>query len=321
MGGNNIYRKIKLTDFAPKEWFPTVEGSSVWISCYRALRIPEETSHPFTINLSGVIAVILKGQIQYLDTTSIYLELTPEEELKVRMPNVQQRFTADGFHMLLLTPFEVSGQRREEALVKQQLQETVGLLTAMNGRNMAFGPVFDNVFSMSGDKILANSSAMESPLWFPKPDISETGLSKISQVARAIDCLPQDQGNRIKLSLRWFESGMRGKGIDSFLSYWIALETIGMNDSNIRPLNKLLASIYKMSVQEANIYFGIGRICNLRGLIVHQGRIIAIHANLQKYIEALYADILLAKLDLPTEHRAKAVLVSPDFKLNEYIKI
>lgn len=268
---------MNYTDFVPREWFPTLEGSSLWISCYRTLRISEQAGNPLTMTLPGVVAVLLVGQVTYLDTTYVYLELTPQDEVIVRTPNVQLRSTPDGVYLLLLTPFEISGQKREEALVKQKLQETVGLLSAMNGRNMVFDPVFDNVFSMAGDKISANSSTMESPLWFPKPDVSERSLSKISQVATAVDKLPHDQGNRVKLSLRWFELGMRGKGIDSFISYWIALETIGMTDSNIRPLNEMLASIYKMSVQEANTYFQIGRICNLRGQIVHQGRIIAIH--------------------------------------------
>ena len=190
---------------------------------------------------------------------------------------------------------------------------------AMEGRNAAFELIFDNIAPMTGENLTVISPVVENPMWFKVPDFKPERLLKIQKAMETIHRLPQAERNRIKLSLRWFESAMRKSGVDSFLSFWIALETLAMDDTNIRPINETLAHVYGASTQEVAIKFGVGRVFGLRAKIVHQGRMASFHANLQRYLEALYSDILLAKLKLPPEHRAQNVLDDPEFDIMSYV--
>ena len=112
---------------------------------------------------------------------------------------------------------------------------------------------------------------------------------------------------------------MRKHGIDSFLSFWIAIETLAMDDTDIRPINETLARVYQVSVQEASKQFGVGRVFGLRSKIVHHGHIASIHAKLKLYLEALYSDLLFAELNLPSEYKTKSMLNDPEFDLMSYI--
>jgi Apea-like HEPN len=132
------------------------------------------------------------------------------------------------------------------------------------------------------------------------------------------DSLPSDLRNRVALSLRWFYSSFLAEGVDIFLKSWFALEALGMGDrENINPLNECLAKAYGISVQKARQMFGVGKLFGLRSSIVHQGQILPIHANLSDYVEALYIDVLLERLNLPCERRAESILRGSDFDLSK----
>ncbi|RCJ30513.1 hypothetical protein A6769_33175 [Nostoc punctiforme NIES-2108] len=321
MSENNINKSIRLIDLVPNEWFSVKEKSSIWISCYRIFRtLANFSSGCITIKLPNVSAVILLGKVHYLDSSLARIEYITEEQWSFDVSKIQERDTPEGTYLLLLTPFDIDGQEGNEPAVKQLLQETVALLISINGRNIAFEHIFDNIAPMNGGPLTVISPVSENPLWFPAFELSDNRISKITNAAKTIDLLPKEQGNRIKLSLRWFESAMRQSGVDSFLSYWIALETLSMDSTDIRPINEILAKIYGLSnFKEAKSTFGVGHIFGLRGLIVHQGQIIPIHAVLQKYMGALYTDILLEKLGLPSEYQTKAVLDDPTFDFQTYI--
>lgn len=66
--------------------------------------------------------------------------------------------------------------------------------------------------------------------------------------------------------------------------------------------------------------FGVGRLSNPRGRIVHDREIIPIHSLLLKYIEALYIDVLTEKLGLAWEFWAESVIKEPEFSLNKFLR-
>ncbi|MEE3717863.1 hypothetical protein V2H45_14065 [Tumidithrix elongata RA019] len=317
-----LQQSIRLIDLAPEEWFSSKETSSIWISCYRIFRVlPDNLATSGIINLPDVVVVPLWGQVRYTDASQAKIVFITEEKWEFDVSQIQEKDTLEGAYILLISPFVVDGQERPEPEVRQVLQETVALFMAMNGRNTAFELVFDNILPMTGEKTTVISPMVENPLWFSAPNFSSERLLDIQSVAKAIDHLPPEEKNRIKLSLRWFELAMRKHGVDSFLSFWIALETLSMDNTDIRPINKTLARVYEVSVQEANQQFGVGRVFGLRSKIVHQGHIASIHANLQRYLEALYSDLLLAELDLPSEYKAQLVLNDPEFDLISYVTV
>ncbi len=319
---NVLQGSVRLIDLAPKEWFSDKATSSIWISCYRVFRVsPDSLATLATINLPEVFAVILWGKVHYIDSSQAKITFITEGKWQLNASQIQEKDTLEGAYILLMAPYIVDGKERREIEVRQLLQETIALLMALDGRNAAFELIFDNIAPMTGENVTAISPVVENPLWFPAPDFSAKRLADIQDAAEAIDRLPEVERNRVKLSLRWFESAMRKSGVDSFLSFWIALETLAMDDTNIRSINEVLAHVYGVSIQEADSKFGVGRVFGLRAAIVHHGHIASIHANLQRYLEALYSDLFLAKLNRPSEHRAETMLNDPEFSLMSYVAV
>lgn len=313
---------MQFPDLVPDDWFRNKKESSIWIRCFRIFCVPQEIiSPPIIINLSDLVLVALHGQVPYLDSSLTRIEYNTEAQPRFDTSQLQLRYTLEGAYIVLITPFKIDGQEGNEPVVKKRLQEVSGLLLALNGKNMAFEMIFDNIMTLNNNSISVFSTVTENPLFFSPPDVSEEQINLLSDVDEAINLLRKEQKNRVNLSLRWFESAMRESGTDSFLSYWIALETLGMYGTNIRPLNERLAKIYGKTVEEASTCFGVGRIFNLRGLIVHEGKIVPIHQNLQKYMEALYIDIFLEYLQLPSKKCANRVLNEPNFDLTTYLHI
>ncbi|MFH1114783.1 MAG: hypothetical protein V1792_12780 [Pseudomonadota bacterium] len=100
-------------------------------------------------------------------------------------------------------------------------------------------------------------------------------------------------------------------GVDSFVKYWISLETLAMKDTTkVRPINEILAKCYDLTVKAATNRFHVGRLYGVRGDIVHKGVSKGIDLTLKKYLEAIYLDVLFHKLGLPCEHRAGSLLES-----------
>ena len=116
--------------------------------------------------------------------------------------------------------------------------------------------------------------------------------------------------------MRWFESAIYDKGIDSLLKYWISIETLAMPDTtNIKVINEILSSAYKRTLDEVRDLFEVGRLFGLRSSIVHEGFNVPIGWLLLKYLEALYVDILFGILGLPCESRAEEIIKNPEFSL------
>lgn len=307
-----------FVDLVPDSWFKIKDQSSVWISGFKSYRIPEENfeGKMKLIDLNQVRIIALWGNVNYLDTSKAKMEMVNETYWKMDVSKVQEYKTPEGAYLLLITPFNTDGKEGNEVETKQKISDTVGLLAAFNGRNMVYEHLFNNVVRLSDKKITVTAFNVEVPAWFAEPDISDSKLKIIEQTNKRIDLLEDQVRNRIRLSLRWFESAIYDKGIDSLLKYWISIETLAMPDTtNIKVINEILSSAYKRTLDEVRDLFEVGRLFGLRSSIVHEGFNVPIGGLLLKYLEALYVDILFGILGLPCESRAEEIIKNPEFSL------
>jgi len=312
----------RLIDLAPHSWFTHTDGSSIWVTGYRGLRVPKENFAlgPKVVDFNEVRAIVLYGALKYIDASQAKIEVITDNQWHIDVSKIQERETSEGVYLLFLAPFAVDGQPGNEPATREKISTAAGLFAAFNGRNIVYERLFDNIIEMSDGRSSAFSPVFENPMWFIPPDLSDARLDIISKADRAITTLPEPDRNRIRLSLRWFEQALYESGVDAYLKYWIALETLAMPDTtNIRPLNESLSRAYNLSCEAVRDRFAIRKLFGLRGRIVHDGQLVPIHANLLRYLEALYADVLLVHLDLLCDRRAASVMDDPEFTLNEYL--
>lgn len=314
------FAQMTLLNMVPSNWFTKKEGSSIWVSGYRVLRVEKDelVSGTKTFDLDRIRAFILYGKLRY--PRPLDLEVSSDNQLQFIVPDPFFGETIEGAYLLLLTPFDVDGQLGEEALVKERLDAAVGLLAAFNGRNLVFEKVCEFTLSCQDGGVTSSGQAVENPFHFAAPNVSAERLNAIASADQAISALPQSDRNRIRLSLRWFESALYAGGVDAYLKYWFAIETLSMpNTTDIRPLMESLSRAYGVSYEDARKEFSVGRLFGLRSRIIHNGQIIYGHQNLSKYMEALYVDVLFEHLGLPCEGRARHIATVPGFDLKQYL--
>jgi hypothetical protein len=312
--------QINLPDVAPSSWFTTKEGSSLWISGYHAWRVEKDEllGGPKVFDLNQIRGVMLYGKLRYPRPLS--LEVASQSQLHLTVPDLFFAETKEGSYLLLLTPLDIDGRRGDETAVRERLGASVGLLAAFSGRNLVFEHVCDFTFNLHDGSVTSSGQSAENPFHFAPPDVSQTKLSAVSEADKAIAALPEADENRVRLSLRWFESALYADGVDAYLKYWLAIETLGMpNTTDIRPLVESLSRSYGLSYVEARQRFSVGRLFGLRSRIVHDGQIVYAHQSLSKYIEALYVDLLFEHLGLSSERRAGAIITDPNFDLKQYL--
>lgn len=322
MNDKAISQDIELRQILPRNWYSDSRNDNVWIACYRVLRVVSNDFHQdifkHILDIRNVRVAILFGKFSYVDSSGVkQLFETPDPhnvEIRVEGTASQNR-TPAGAYTFFFARYD-SADRQGESTARNNIETAVGLLASFNGRNIVYEHFYDNSINLNSGDISIFGETQECPLWFPIPDISEKRLEFISKTSKTISSQKPQDRNRIYLSLRWFSKGSFSSGTDAFLNYWIALETLGMPDgTKIRPLVESLARAYKLSYEDTQKTFMVGRLIRVRGKIVHEGALIPIHGNLLSYLEGLYVDILFEHLGIPNELRAELILNKPDFDL------
>lgn len=316
-------RTAGVVDFVPATWFSRPAESAVWLTGYRVFRVDRESvALPRIVDMQDVRAVLMFGTVSCLRPVATSIDpVSGGAELQIDTSGAEMRPSEEGTYLFLLTPSLIDGVERPESAVREAISVAAAALVVVNGRNIIYERLFDNVVHLGTGQTTAFSAVVENPLWFPAPDVSDRRLALAQRVADEFARRGEFERNRLRLSLRWFESGLFDSGVDALLDFWIALETLSMPDTtDIRPINESLARAYSCSLDEARVRFEVGRIYGLRNQIVHAGSRTAIHASLLSYIEAVYVDVLFEHLGLPHEGRAATRLRTSELDVAAYLR-
>jgi hypothetical protein len=214
--------------------------------------------------------------------------------------------TPKGTYAVFLSPFTASpGTSDGELVAEDFIDVAVGLLGSFQGRNIVYRKVYTNTYTFATRSAAASSAAILVPLSFPRPIVTPEGLRPALRAEKVIWSLEESVRNRVRLSLRWARDAMFDLGVNAFLKYWFALETISMpSTSDIGPLNDVLCAIYGLASRgEATRQFHTGLLFGLRSRIVHDGQIVPIDGRILRYLDCLYHDVLRSVLQLPPERR------------------
>lgn len=283
------------------------------------------------LRLKGALGVCFFGQVNFyvhvdsdVNPESLYRPETLIGTHRIDVPglsrflSIQKRQTSQGVFLILISAYD-SDQPALEQAARYYLQETAGLLNAAFGRNITFEHVFDNVLNIETGALSITSPYLVNPDSFPAPDTSEAGFQATEALEAGIDGLGSNEATRVRLSLQWFEMAVKADDHNSFLACWIAIEILIMPDTNIRPAEEALATIYSLTLAQTKEKFKLGRIFGIRSNMVHNGIIPSLHTDLIDYLQAVYVDLLLYTAGRNSEFRAAAVLNKQGFDLASYL--
>jgi hypothetical protein len=271
--------KKPISSIVPLDWFKFPDSSSVWVTVYTAPSVSKEDMQAVSKAIDfidvRVRAILCSGKLGYLDAKGLKHEILGPTSGRFHPESVVWRETPDGTYFMCLTPCVVDGLPRDELEMRSDISVAVGLFVSFLGKRVAFEHSYDNEVNIATGETTVVSPPLEDPWWggFGNLDLSHSRFLSLSEAVSKLGRLPEATRTRVHLSLRWFEMAVRDTGVDAYLKFWIALETLAIQTTNINPLHDALAAAYNVSSQKVKQLFRIGRLFDLRGRIVHHGYI------------------------------------------------
>ncbi len=311
-----------FVDLIPPTWFKDPKESSVWVRGYwsRPVLAGDLPRQRVEFNLPNAVAFLNQGSITYAFAERPDIEPTETRDARLRTPKRYELVTSPvGTYLLVLVPHKIDGVENREESTEARLDELEGLFVGYSGRAMVYRRLFDNVLQLGTGQITIYFGAVDNPAWYAPPGLDINELSSLTAVEEARRAAEPSLRFRLDLSLRWLAFAARDQGVDAFLKYWVAIETLSMPDAHVRPANKLLARAYGILLDDATQRFCLGRIQGIRGAIVHKGRRIEIPGEVTKYLEGLHFDLLSAVLETSCLRRALPLLTQGTFALSTWV--
>lgn len=305
-------RHFNWRELVPGDWgYP--ELSVLECQLYRVFFLPNEVPDGAAdvgnvrIQLfRGVLPPFSQIRSTFMPWTSGGLGLHYE-----RVPGSDGEGTGEeGTYLILLTPRPREAEEEGRAGALQRLRQTVGVMRLLFGRNIAFEPVFAAQLTITDGGEEFTGAWNITPNAYPPPTFATEDVKTIAAITGAAVA-----DSRLALALRWANRAAELESEDAFLAWWIAIEVVGMPDTNVRPVRESLAAGYDVDVAKAEERFRIGRLYGLRSALVHHGEIRGrVGLGLLDYLRAVVADLVLAQVGLPLTHVEDA-LAARDFDL------
>jgi len=293
--------EMNLAELIPTEW----HDQQVWVSCYRAYRLRKDelvaTEHFELLDVRGQLfwggAPLFKSALR--------IEPQPDGGVVVHSEPEGIRHTPEGPYLMLMTRTDYP---RAEEDTRSQIRSVLALLRLTLGPNIAVEPLSDLVFTASTSNVTALES-FRPPSASPPQYLDPGRRGSISDLHKSINGLPREERNRVELSLDWFFRASEAFGVDGFLMYWFALETLAMpGNKSLAAVVDKLGEIYKLDKSTVQARFRLGRLYGLRGNIVHSGLRPPIQTRVLDFVGAVYWDLLLHTLKLDARHAAGRIL-------------
>ncbi len=288
------------------QWIASGGYNMLFVEAYELALAPQFIPRK-VFRFDDIVVAIKSAKLKYIEMSDVSVKFGERRQVNVSASH-RTSISDQAAKLITVQPHASSDPDGLKAL-SYRSSEYISLLIATNYRNIAFRHLFTQTIGIQDDSMAMASDAFRLPFDLPKPDLSEQALNRFRSSHSHITSLEPEQQRKVRLSLRWHLKGIQSDGVESFLNFWIALETLAMDTTNISDINRMLASAYRVSPGLASKTFGVGRIYGLRCSVVHNGSRKNISANLTDYMECLYSDLLQYALLGKAQRRAEAYML------------
>lgn len=284
---------INLEDEIPNEWKEGI-NAKVYVHAYKI----------FTCNicnginkfmLGDAMIFLFYGKFDYIDSKN-NMHKIQNGNMKFIDPEIIT--SENDIYLFLITP------NKDENLIKSKL----GLLNAFFGKNITCEYIFNNfIFVNDLNKGSVTSYKMTNYFKLKPVDLSKTSINIIIDAFDSRLTRRNGKVNKILYSLTWFFEAINNEEDEKnrFIKYWIAIETLTMNNTKRFPIGKILGNIYSMDSSSAIVFFQVENIYKIRCKMVHSGKLIKLDSKILAYIQDLYVDLLFYKIKIKSQFKAK----------------
>jgi len=315
----------RLMDLAPDSWFTDREKSSFWLRIYTSLFIPHaEFKYALNQLFSGIkkdekiihqVKYILFGGGLVKDMKvpcfSFYIYSQESGQL-VLETKVDDRTLKETNYIFIAVPFKVDGVLGDESLTRKKLDSVASLIRIYTGQNFMREIVFEGEIDAATGNFSTSSKPIKMPQIVEGPFLAKQNGISIKEISEKISTLPEDKKRRIELALQFMNDAMDKDS--GFFEYWTALEIVCNGKSG--KIKRRLADIYKItSHNDAAKKTGFKKIAEWRHDFIHKGIRPTISADVERYIQLLFLDLLRHEIGLPCEGHIVSIQQAQGYNL------
>jgi hypothetical protein len=274
----------------------------LWVQGYQlALVKIDDATLPAVFDVLGSACIFSKGPLEYFHADKIRFSFGPGTAFQSEGSG--PRSTPDGYFVQIVQTVD-AGDIQEAA---DKVASVAGLLGAWGGLNAVYEQYFEYRLDIAKDQIGVATPSIINPLSTEITDFNRIPI--LDALSSSILSLPADDQARYRLSFRWFAQSLTHSGVDAFLELWIALESLLMEKTDIKPINELLSTMYSTPLKAVQKDFLVGRLQDFRSRIVHKGLRLPVHSLVTDYLQAIFMDSLFFKLIGRHENRSRSMLL------------
>jgi hypothetical protein len=310
-------KNMQLRELVPQEWFKEISNSTFWLRIYSCLFIPHADFLELVLAATKKTGFASKISFRFMamnemkmPTTEMSMISQADGMLKINA-EIKNSEVKTGTYVFMMTPKRIDGVNIPEFEVRETLNICAGILRAHAGHNFMRDVIYEGEVHAGKDGFTLASEGLKLPHPTEGPHFNNSNWEQSKEIYEAVGNLQKEIRNRIHLSLNYFNKAFDEE--DSFFFYWVSLEILcnGKSQTIKQRIREALDLKSLKDVEE----IGFGVISKWRHEFFHQGIRPTMAADVDRYIQLLYLDLLRYIVRVPPAFHTLSLLNNPGYDL------
>lgn len=320
---------MKWVDMVPAEWFEDSNTSTFWLRIYTTLLVPQNKiqerfkdivcsyvvdSQPIKLSVLGLSDGF---KLPVLKNSFVYSH--PDDGSMIVPVKIKNISFPKSTYVFLFTPYKINNVNGDENKTKSNLDQLEAILSARLGSNTLHSLIYEGELPLT-DACQAKTLGQAVPVLnqCDGPFLDKDNWESSLKLVEATDALSKgDKQNRIRLALQYYQKGKNTfRSEEKFFFYWTAI-TIVTGDTATKAINKNLQYIYSENKSYVDDKLAWKWAIECRNDFFKRGIRLNFHANIERYFQLLFLDLLEHELGLETDkHLLSYIALVPDWNRN-----
>lgn len=199
-------------------------------------------------------------------------------------------------YVLISTPIRGAGNNGYEK-ASLAVDGFVSTLRLAGGNNLLRDLVREAAVDVSSGEMRTLTKIIPVPTEIEGPFTTATTWKQHKELIDAISCANDSERKRITLATQLVERAFASQGALKFFSYWVAIE-VAVDTHSTGRIITLLTKAYGRSNAYIQNDLGFEYLKETRTAVFHGGEYYQAPADVERYIQSLFLDLVRAKLGL-----------------------
>lgn len=299
------YRKISFGEFANTAWFSSA-GDTFWVRLYNSVAGPFEiVQEAFALglnqlNISAHFALSF-ARMNEVSVTKLTPEISVNEEgTLICKTEISEAKLPASTYLVIATPHHIGDEQPSDHETRLKLDRFVALLRSVIGFSAARELIHEGEYRMNGQANTLYGPPLKVPQSGDGPFLHPSVWRELDEIFRKSLDWRDETRDRVDLSLEYMNRAVEES---DYYRYWTALEVLCGGGANTI-LDKIAKCYDFETSNEADLKTGFNALRRWRIDLIHKGRRTNLSADVERYLQLLYIDLLRQELWMSAKHHA-----------------